>query len=410
MTDDRSELTIEYDHHSAQSAHDPWALLATMRGKCPVAWTESHDGYWVVSKHKDVTAALRNWQAFSSLHDDAAGFGGQAIPPNPFKTSFVETDPPYSLKFRELLTPEFSANRVATSRPVVSRTAAECIEAVVEKGHIDLVNDFVNQVPAKATLEIIGMDPEDWFRYALPMHEICHASPGTPQFQHAVDGLTASFDHVGEAVDARRAQPRDDIVSRVVNATVDGGPIERDVAVELIWTLIMGGLETVTGVMAYTLQYLSRNPEDKQRLIREPALIPTACDEFMRYFTPSRNLGRTVTEDVEFAGVRMRRGDRVLLSLAGSNHDEEVFDDPEKIVLDRTPNKHLVFGHGVHRCLGDRLAKAELEVIVEEVLDRIPDFTVIEAETFEYTSMPQTTGFVTMPAEFTPRIPRPVES
>lgn len=196
---------------------------------------------------------------------------------------------------------------------------------------------------------------------------------------------------------------------RVVNASVNGAPLGRDEAVKLIWTLVMGGLETVTGVMAYSLRYLSQNPVAKEQLLGDRNLIPTACDEFMRYFTPSRNLARTVSEDSVFCGVQMHKGDRVLLSLASANHDEEIFGNAEEIMIDRSPNKHLVFGHGVHRCFGDRLAKAELEIIVEEVLERIPDFEVIEAETVEYSAMPQTTGFVTMPARFTPRPHREIE-
>lgn len=169
MPQDASDVRVKYDHHSAENAAKSWPILAGLRQKCPVAWTEAHGGYWVVSRHIDVIVALRNWPIFSSRHDHVdmqGGFGGQAIPPNPFRTSLAESDPPYSLTIRELLTPEFSATRIAANRAVIHRIAAECLEAVAEAGTVDLVADFVNQVPAKVTLALIGMEPDEWHRYA----------------------------------------------------------------------------------------------------------------------------------------------------------------------------------------------------------------------------------------------------
>jgi cytochrome P450 len=411
VTASRDDVRIEFDHHSEENARCPWPILEKLRHSCPVGWSEAHGGFWVVTKHADVIDGLRDWRMFSSRHDDPGvegGFGGQSIPPYPFKTSIAETDPPRSLKMREILVPEFSASAVAAVRPNIHRIAAECIEARAAAGTIDLVMDFVNQVPAKATLQMLGMDPGTWHLYALPMHAICHSSPGSPEFEQASAGLAASWDPVTAVVDDRLSSPRDDIVSRVAAATIDGQPVERQTAIELVWTLVMGGLETVTGVLAYSLRYLSQNPAAKERLLADKALIPTASEEFMRYFTPSRGIARTVAYDGEFRGMQMRRGERVLMSLASSNHDEAVFDRPEEIILDRSPNRHLVFGNGVHRCPGDRLAKAELEIVIQEALQRIPDFQVIEDQTTEYKSMPMTTGFVTMPARFTPRPQRPI--
>jgi cytochrome P450 len=394
--------TIEFDHHSEIHASGPWPIWADLRSRCPVAWTESHGGFWVVSRHDDVQSALRDWETFSSVHETNGRFGGQAIPPYADRISFVEMDPPESTRYRRLVQGELSPRRVDGMRPFIHEVAAACLRARSTGGVIDLVADYVNQVPAKVILAMLGFSPEDWHLFAEPSHALNHATPGTAEHDQALRTLEAAGAVVARTVDARCQHPQDDLTSALAHAEIDGERVGRDDVVEMIYVLIMGGLETVTGTMGNALAYLDRNRAARQLLATEPERIPAACEEFLRFFTPSRAIARTLRTETELAGVRLRPGDRVLLGLGSGNHDETVFEDPEAVRLDRDCRRQLTFGSGVHRCPGDRLARVELQAVIEEALRLIPDYTIDHARTVPYRIMPMTTGFVTMPATFTP--------
>jgi cytochrome P450 len=201
---------------------------------------------------------------------------------------------------------------------------------------------------------------------------------------------------------SRRAKPEDDLTSFLIQFEFDGKRLTDEQLLNIIWNLIGGGVDTTTSLTALTLLHLGTHPALRQELIDHPELYRTATDEFLRYFSVNQTLSRTVTRDVELNGQHLRKNDKVVISWLSANHDEQEFDRPDEIILDRTPNRHLAFGLGPHRCIGSHLARLMSEVMVKAVLDRLPDYQVDLDGVYQYLGNPSMTGLGKLPVTFTP--------
>jgi cytochrome P450 len=193
------------------------------------------------------------------------------------------------------------------------------------------------------------------------------------------------------------------LIADLARAEVDGAPIDDDMATEMLLMLLLGGEGTTISTIANLLVHLSQNPDDRNRLTADMSLMPAAVDEMLRYYAPSPGLARTVTAEVTIGGHTFQPGDRVLLSFASANYDEDVFPDGDHVDITRSPNPHLSFGAGAHRCIGSLLARANAEMFLETVLTRIPDFEIDEAKIRRYTHAALTNGFFSVPMNFTPQ-------
>jgi cytochrome P450 len=182
----------------------------------------------------------------------------------------------------------------------------------------------------------------------------------------------------------------------------DDRPLTGEELASVLWNLVGGGLDTTTSLTSLSLHHLDEHPELREELIHRPELVATATEEFLRYYSVNESLTRTVTRDTELGGQQLRRGDYVLISWLSANHDESVFEQAEQVVLDRTPNRHLAFGVGPHRCIGMHMARSMFRVLLGEVLRRIPDYRIDREATQFYAGNPELTGVVKMPATFTP--------
>jgi cytochrome P450 len=198
----------------------------------------------------------------------------------------------------------------------------------------------------------------------------------------------------------RRLEPCSDWLSLLATAEIDGSRLDLDLALECARLLMVGGLDTTAALLANTFFYLHENPRDKQRLIDQPDLVPSACEEFLRYFSPVINLARTVTEDCIVGDQSLAAGDRVALSWLSANRDERQFPDAGEVVLDRFPNRHVAFGVGTHRCVGSSLARREFEIAVPQLLRRIPDYVVDVTRARRYEVLAANNGWLTMPVTF----------
>jgi cytochrome P450 len=215
----------------------------------------------------------------------------------------------------------------------------------------------------------------------------------------------ALVEDVRAIVVSRRATAGDrgDVVDRLMTAEVNGAPLSEEEVVNQIFMLLNGGLDTSTALIASMFLHLFRHPADRAALAADPSHIPNAVDEMLRWFTPGPGVARTVMAPVSLSGVDLKPGDRILLALGSANNDEDVFDDPDAVRLDReNAPKHLAFGHGLHRCLGAFLAPAEMRLLLEEVLRRLPDYEIDEASVVHYPTIPLINGWIAMPATFTP--------
>jgi cytochrome P450 len=207
---------------------------------------------------------------------------------------------------------------------------------------------------------------------------------------------------IREEVEAREHDPRDDAMTAISYHEIDGERIARETAESIVFMTVGGGVDTTTALIGAALLHLSQFPDDRRRLIEEPELLVTATEEFLRFYPPARTHARTVKHDLEFAGCTMRAGDRVLLSEFSSGRDRQVFDDADRFVVDRNPNRHLSFGVGLHRCVGSHLARIEFAEVVTAVLTRLPDFEIDEGAVVEYPNWSTIGGWAQLPATFTP--------
>jgi hypothetical protein len=190
-------------------------------------------------------------------------------------------------------------------------------------------------------------------------------------------GIVGIIGYLQEAIAEREAVPTDDFISELLNSEHDGEPITRDVVMGMCALLLIAGIDTTWSSIGSTMWHLAAHPDDRRRLIAEPDLMPTAIEEFLRAYAPV-TMARRLVEDTEYNGCPIKAGERILMNFPGANRDPEVFPDADKVILDRQQNRHLAFGAGIHRCAGSNLARMELRVAVEEWLERIPEFELVD--------------------------------
>ncbi len=402
MTSEQSSSARSFDHHSPEHAADPVGAYRAVREGPGYAHSDKHGGFTVLCRYADVVAIARDTENFSNALEVPGGFkGGVTLPHNPAATrmSLSEMDPPEWNPLRRLLNPTLSADAVARFVPQIRAVTNYFIDRFIESGRCDLVFDLCSPVPAVVTLQYLGLPIDEWERYAVPIHTSVYTprEPGHPDFEYLNRQFAWIFDQIRSAVaDRRSARQPDDLITRLIDEGLDD-----DLVFETVYTMLAAGVDTSTSVLSAALLHLSKHPDQRQRLLDEPRLLDHATEEFLRFYAPAQATARTAVVATEIAGVQFKPGDRILLAWASANRDAGYFDDPDEFVLDRAPNRHVTFAHGIHRCIGAPLARQELRVILDEVLRRLPDYSVDADQTPTYPDVGLVYGFQKMPTTFT---------
>jgi cytochrome P450 len=396
---------VDFDHHSVEYARDPWAANIAMNTRCPVAHSSHYGGFWAVTGYEQVAEVARRPEVFSSAHELPNTPGrpqGTIIPASTFRALPLEIDPPEFMEWRRALNRFFSPTAAQRLRPRIEAYAEWCVDQCVERGETDLVLDLSNAVPALLTLDIVGLPMDNWRVYAAAVHSLAYTPSGTPEYRRVEEGFAMLIKEVLQTIPLRRENPKDDLISFLTQMEIDGKKIGDEDIVAVCNAMIAGGMDTTTALLASTFEYLDRDRAARRRLMDDPAMIPKACEEFLRYFTPVVCVGRTVMRDDQIDGSPVSHGERVLISWAAANLDAKVFPDPLTIDFDRDTRKHAAFGIGMHRCIGRHIARVDFEVVVTEVFRRLPDYHLIEGAAERYPTVGQINGYVKMPARFTP--------
>jgi cytochrome P450 len=404
MNDSRLDRTVvEFDHHSSEMQTSGTAILEDLRSTCPVAWTESNGGYWVVTGYEELSRIARDDATFCSRNDPEEGYGGTGIPSVP-DIGLIETDPPRFKKLRSQFNPLFTQAAAQALQPEILDYTTWCIDQFIESGRCDLVGDLTSPVPAMLTVRMLGLPLADSVRYADVMHRMVavglHAEGD--EGAEVVELLDWFRAQALEAAQARREDPKDDLISLIANMKVDGELLPMNEVLGNIFLVAGGGVDTTTALMSQTFVHLTRDRQARQWLIEDPSRLPQACEEYLRYFSPVQGLARSVTTQSVVAGQTMHQGERVYMSWAAANRDPNQFDRPDEIVLDRPANRHTTFGLGIHRCLGSHVARLIWKTVVGEVLRRLPDFEVDESRVVPYQSIGVVNGLDSVPTRFTP--------
>jgi cytochrome P450 len=340
---------------------------------------------------------------FSSARSAHGGEGlANVIPKAPVRLHIpVELDLPEHRSYRKILNPLTAPTAVARLQPMIKRWTTWFIDEVIETGSCDFAT--VIGVPAVVTLDWLGLDVAEWRRYTRALHAVLADSPGSPAHTQAIEvDIPCMEARITEAIALRRVEPRDDLISCLLAQRVDGVPISDGAAYSMVELLISGGVGTTASLVGQTLVHLSRYPEQRRELIADPDLLPRAVEEFLRAFSPTQALARTVSQDTEFRGCPMRQGDRVLLAWSSANRDPAQFERPDEVVLSRWPNRHTAFGIGIHRCAGAHLARAIAGELLGQILERMPDYAVDETALVHYAHQGVNAGYRQIPATFTP--------
>jgi cytochrome P450 len=402
LDEQHSTRTVDFDVFATTTLESNDAAWHAVRSECPVAWTPRNGGHWVISGYEQVADAFRNWEVFSSARTDpevsSITISGSRIPP----LVPEEMDPPEWHPVRRILAAQLSPGAAERLRPRAQHWARRCIDQVIETGRCELVTDLVFPVPTAVTLEWLGFPQPDWRVISHVFHDTAAHPNGSPEYEAAVASFGNVTARVAEEVAARVASPRNDGLTAIVQSEIDGRRVTGELAEALVFMTIGGGVDTTSALTSAALLHLHRNPDDRARLLENRELLDPATEEFLRFYPPARTHARTVARDVEFDGCPMRAGDRVLLSEAAAARDPEAFPDAETFVIDRFPNRHLAFGAGIHRCPGSHLARIMFTEVMHEILDRMPDYRILDDEVVEYPNWSMIGGWAMLPAVFTP--------
>jgi cytochrome P450 len=416
---DRERHRIELDRHSTRYRTEFESLSDEFHARCPVAWNDTHGGYWFVSGNKELFDVARRPDVLSNdedPHDERHGYQGISIPalprearqqqygpPGRLPGMFLAMDPPAQRFYRQALNAYLSPAAVARWQSVIEEITRASLDEVIESGRIDFVDDLANIVPAVITMAMLGFPLADYVTYVEPIHAQVYTLPGTPEMDRVIEQLQHMSMRTLSYIADIRAEPRPGLVSALVNADIGGQQPDDMAVLGAVGLLIGGGFDTTTALTAHSLQWLSEHPDQRERLIRDwDQLRDSATEEFLRFYTPAPGDGRTVSQDITINGTRFEEGDRLWLSWAMANRDAAVFEDPHTIHLDRKGNRHSSFGLGVHRCIGSNVARATFKTMLRAVLDRMPDFVCDPAGAVHYDSTGVINGMKKLPATFTP--------
>jgi len=361
-----------FDHHDPRLGRDPDELFDVMVGRCPVAHSDQHGGFWVVSGYEETKFILQNPLLFSSEQSVRVPAGEETPPLPP-----IEIDPPRHAKYRSILAPAFSPRSIKALEGQIRALTNRLIDAFVRDGRCELVADLAAPLPTGIFTQIMGLPIEDTQRFYAWKNIINHESRTDNDPDAAGRATGEAIAYLKTVLDARRAAPKDDIASQLVESELDGEPIEESEMLRMAFLLFLGGLDTVTSALTYSFAHLATHPADRDLIVRDPSVIPTAVEELLRNNAVIM-IGRVASEDVEIGGHQIKAGDRVLCNSIAANRDPRQFPSPRQVQFDRASNRHVSFGMGPHRCVGSHLARLELGIVLEEFHQRIPDYRIEE--------------------------------
>jgi cholest-4-en-3-one 26-monooxygenase len=389
------------DRFIAGVPHDAFKLL---RAEAPVYWHEEPRGagFWVISRYEDVVAVSKDPATFSSALGGTNIFELAAEDLAVIRTMMVNMDPPRHTKHRRLVNQGFTPRMVARLEPHIRDICRRIVDGVAARGACDFVVEVAAELPLQVIVEMLGVPLADrhkvfdWSNRLIGFDD--------PEFQTSLnDGKIAASEmwaYANKLALERRQRPREDLVSVLMEAAVDGERLAEMEFDSFFLLLSVAGNETTRNLIAGGMLALIEHPAERARLLADPSLLPTAVEEMLRWVSPVIHFRRTATRDTELRGRAIRTGQKVVLFYSSANRDETVFPGPERFDVGRTPNEHVAFGIGEHFCLGASLARLEIRVMFEELLGRLPDMAL--AGPVERLRSNFINGVKHMPVRFTP--------
>ncbi len=364
-----AELVHPFDvHHDERLTADIHRGYRLIQQSSPdIFYTRSNGGHWVVTRWDMINAIVRDHEHFSNRELEIPRTS------SPIKALPINLDPPEHTPYRIMLTKYFSPKTVAALDPLIASWADRLIDKVYPDGGCDFTETLGAGFPVSVFMDMMGLPLEKFEHFRRLVHEFFS---DIPVERHVAIQQEIVYE-IGQTIDARIAEPQDDLISKLACETVRGRPLERGELNSICMLLFLAGLDTVANVLTFTFRFLAEHPDMQDRLRAQPGDIPEFVEEALRRFAVVNGI-RVVKADVELGGVQFREGDMVCAPLILANMDERANPDPEAFEIAREKRQHLTFSTGPHLCLGHYLARAEMRVFVDRFLQRIPRFRIGE--------------------------------
>ena len=364
-----NDWTIDFDHFDPQWTEDPYKIWDELRQQCPIATSQRfEDGAYLPTRYADVYAIAYDTEHFSSRR---AVLREKKLPLALISAPPITSDPPEHTPARKLLLPAFSPTEIAKLEPQIRSTCKSLLESLKERDQFDAATEYAQHIPARVVAHMFGVDDKygdqfrDWiYRILIEGVHNPAASMGAIKEQDVF---------FKELIELRKKNPGSDLVSFLIKATMNEEPLTEHHILGTLRLLLIAGVDTTWSAIGASIWHLATHPEDRRRLLKEPELLPTAIEEFLRAYSPSTHT-REVVKETTVAGCPFKELGQVLMSYPAANRDPEKFEEADKVKIDRAINPHAAFGLGRHRCMGSNLARLEMTIALEEWLKFFPEF------------------------------------
>ena len=365
-----TDWATDFDHAEPEYNENAPALWAELRETCPVAHTDRYNGTWLPVTHELVTEIAYDTEHFTSRSVIVSPF--EQLAPAPIGGAPpITSDPPFHHDARRLLLPAFAPKKIEQWEPDVRTLCKGLLAELGDADVIDAAAQYAQHIPVNVIALMLGFPVEDADIFFGFVHDVIEGI--NVELEQRMEAFVRLDSYVSQQVQEHVENPRDDLTTFLLNSTIFGEPLSLEHVSGSIVLLLIAGIDTTWSAISSSLLHLATHPEDRERLVADPSLIPTAIEEFLRAYAPV-TMARMVKEDVEIGGCPMKVDDWVLLPFPAANVDPAAFDRADEVLIDRAENRHLAFGLGIHRCIGSNLARLELRVAIEEFLAHYPRF------------------------------------
>ncbi len=381
------DWTTDYDIRDDAYVENPVPIWAEMREKCPIAHTERLGGSWNPTKFDDL-------RAMAGMVPELSSRQVLVMPPAPnapemsryeqmIAAAPITADPPLHGWTRRMLLPAFAPRAVTRWEEYTEQLCHELIDGFVESGQCDGAVDYSQQIPPRVIAHIIGIDPGMADQFVHWVNMVLGEGLHDPENRLKARNEMLAF--IGAEVAKRQEDPQEDLLTDLLFMELEDpeANVTPDVVIGITNLLIVAGIDTTWSSIGSGLWHLATNPEDRQRLLDEPDLLPIAIEEMLRYYAPV-TMARIAETDIEYEGVHIKSGDKVLMNFPAACHDPEHFENADEFIIDRAKNRHIAFGAGIHRCAGSNLARLEMQTAIRVWLERIPDFELSDREPMKW--------------------------
>ena len=363
-----ADWATDFDHLDPRWINDPFPIWDEMRERCPIAHTKRFMGVYFPSRYEDVRAIAYDTEHFSSRRVVVRETPPPRIPAPP-----ITSDPPEHRPARMVLLPPFTPDAIKKLEPRARALCNELIDKFADRGTADAAVEYAQEIPVRLIAHMLGLPERDGDLYRKWIKMVLE--DGITDISAVVQAAGEMQAYFMKHVQERLKKPGDDLISYLNGVEFKGEKLTAENVIGSLRLLLIAGIDTTWSGIGSCIWHLAKTPQDRRRLVREPELMPLAIEEFLRAYAPV-TMAREVVKETRINGCHFTPGEMVLLSFPAACRDPQMFPDADKVIIDRKENRHAAFGLGIHRCVGSNLARMEMTVAVEELLKRIPEFSL----------------------------------